>query len=563
MHYNFTSREIDNSGLNTKSNNSKNNQLTYTKINSKINLPVKDKILLNLRNYKGSKINNSEYQKGNENELNYNNNKANFKVENKNEKSHSVNKVNCDNKSVNINDYNHYQENNSNVYRSQSNIKIPRKNQNDFLKQNNTNIKNKEFSTCDKNRILDKYNNIHQSRIFENLNEKNLINTNKENLTINNNEEINFVNESSKNINLSDNIYKNEYVNEDNELKNNCDSNNSYNNMDAETNEFKVASYSNNLNASKENYFKINTNIQNNYSRDYVNELKSLFMKEKNELLFKNNLIQNTLDKLKNSFSEQIQQMTFQIEESEKKHEFSLKALEENIESYYKTIILEKDSLIEELNIKISNILDSNKNLTERLNVVEIAYEDKSNKISQMEFNFNDQLENKKMEIFKLENLIKEKEAFYNDRIKAEKNYVLDEYEKKLNDLCLTFENEKNESRKIIQNLYEENQQLKESLSQIDNSYINKIQELSEEIICHKQNLVVYRERRLELENEKNNLRELLDNSKKEIKLITSEMRILEENNLALIKDNDDLNIQLGKLGKIVYGKTKNQKIKN
>lgn len=561
MHYNFTSREIDNSGLNQKSNNTKNNQLTYTKIN----LPVKDKILLNLRNYKGSKKDNSEHHKGNENELNYNNNKVNFKVENRNEKSHSMNKVNCDNKSVCINDYNHNKENNSNVYRSQSNLKIPRKNQSDFLKQNNTNIINKEFSTCDKNRILDRYNNIHQSRIFENLNEKNLMNTNKDNVIMNNNDENNFVNESSKILNLSDDVYKNDYDNEENESKNKSDvlNNNNYNNMEVEANEFKVASYSNYLNASKENYFKLNTNIQNNYSRDYVNELKSLFMKEKNELLFKNNLIQNTLDKLKNSFSEQIQQMTFQIEESEKKHEFSLKALEENIESYYKTIILEKDSLIEELNIKISNILDSNKNLTERLNVVEIAYEDKSSKISQIEYNFNDQLENKKMEIFKLENIIKEKEAFYNDRIKAEKNYVLDEYEKKLNDLCLTFENEKNESSKIIQDLYEENQQLKESLSQIDNNYISKIQELSDEIICHKQNLVVYRERRVELENEKNNLKELLDNSKKEIKLITSEMRILEENNLALIKDNDDLNIQLGKLGKIVYGKTKNQKIKN
>lgn len=533
-------------------------------------MPIKDKILLNLKNYKDNKR-----------ESNYNNKdsdkKVRIKEDNniriKKEKSHSQNKFRGDNQfnQESTDDYTSYKNtinrinpNNSNSinnFRSHSHLKIPRKESCEefiYSKRNPNFVGEKN-----KNRILDTYNNIQQSKIFENLND------------LNSYREQNYANNDSKfNENLSNNLNEeknnNEYSQEcDNQYINDHDNTNNYENNvqckdDLKRSENNILnSKTSDMNISKENYFKMNTNIQNNYSRDYVNELKSLFLKEKNELLFKNNLIQNTLDKLKNSFSEQIQQMTYQIEESEKKHEFSLKALEENIESYYRTIILEKDSLIEELNLKISNILESNKCLSEKLNIVEIAYEDKSSKIEKIEFNYREKLEEKCREIIALENQLKEKEIFYNEKIKTEKNYVLDEYEKKLNDLCNSFDLEKNESNRIIQNLYEENLQLKESLSQIDQGYQSKIDELNEEIICHKQNLAVYRERRIELENEKNNLKELLDNSKKEIKLITSEIKLLEENNYALIKDNDDLNIQLGKLGKIVYGKSKNQKIKN
>lgn len=530
-------------------------------------MPIKDKILFNLKNYKESKR---------ENNYKDSDKKVRIKEENNiriKEKSNSQNKFRINNQfnqestddytsnKNTINRINNNDSNSINNFRSHSHLKIPRKERcEEFMpSKRNPNFVGEK----NKNRILDTYNNIQQSKIFENLND------------LNNNRELNYGN---NNIKFTENLGNN--LNEENnndEYQKECDNEyiNDHDNINYDDKNFQIKvdlkksennllnSKASDLNISKENYFKMNTNIQNNYSRDYVNELKSLFLKEKNELLFKNNLIQNTLDKLKNSFSEQIQQMTYQIEESEKKHEFSLKALEDNIESYYRTIILEKDSLIEELNVKISNILESNKCLSEKLNIVEIAYEDKTSKIDKIEFNYREKLDEKCREILTLENQLKEKEIFYNEKIKAEKNYVLDEYEKKLNDLCNSFDLEKNESNRIIQNLYEENQQLKESLSQIDQDYQSKIDELNEEIQCHKQNLVVYRERRIELENEKNNLKELLDNSKKEIKLITSEMKLLEENNYALIKDNDDLNIQLGKLGKIVYGKSKNQKIKN
>ena len=42
------------------------------------------------------------------------------------------------------------------------------------------------------------------------------------------------------------------------------------------------------------------------YSKDYVEELKSLFNKEKSELEYKVNLLQGNIDNIKGTFQEQI-----------------------------------------------------------------------------------------------------------------------------------------------------------------------------------------------------------------------------------------------------------------
>jgi len=60
---------------------------------------------------------------------------------------------------------------------------------------------------------------------------------------------------------------------------------------------------------------KINYNLENNnnnslnlntYSKEYLNELKNIYEKEKSELHYKNSTLQNNINRLKSSFAEQV-----------------------------------------------------------------------------------------------------------------------------------------------------------------------------------------------------------------------------------------------------------------
>jgi len=298
-------------------------------------------------------------------------------------------------------------------------------------------------------------------------------------------------------------------------------------------------------------------NVQSSYSREYVNELRSIFLREKNELLFKNSTMQNTLDKLKNNFAEQIAQMTNQIEETNKKHQFSLKSLEENIDSYYKTVILEKETQIEEQNQKIGSLLESNKSLSERLNAAEIAYDDLSSKKASMEDFLNSQLKHKDEELRNLRRDFSEKENVYSSEIESHGNYVARNYEENMNGLVKGFDEVKAKLNQELNNKEAEIVRLSAIVKEADDKYKKTILDLEEEVTCHKQNIMCYRDRRIELENELKNYKDLLDNVKREIKMKCNEVKVLESNSEALAKDNDDLRIQITKLDKLVYGKVK------
>ena len=64
-----------------------------------------------------------------------------------------------------------------------------------------------------------------------------------------------------------------------------------------------------------------NNNIANNknYSQDYINELNNIHLKEKNDLLFKIQSLQDSILRLKNSFGENINEVNKAFEENNKK----------------------------------------------------------------------------------------------------------------------------------------------------------------------------------------------------------------------------------------------------
>lgn len=446
------------------------------------------------------------------------------------------------------------------------------------------------------NSILETYNNTSKSRIYNNLKQAtdtNFNNSAYKNLD-NNNDYINTTNTEIQygGLSMQDQFTNNSINKRDLNnlmeyyLKNNSEhqvqqttlpqtSNTQSNENKLQTVNTNINSNSNNNIQSEDNLktqendtntksFSVIPNIHNTYSREYVNELRSIFLREKNELIFKNNTMQNTLDKLKNSFSEQIAQMTGQIEETNRKHHYSLQALEENIDSYYKTIILEKETQIEDQNCKIKSLLDSNKYLTEKLNNTNIMIDDLSSKKSISEEYFKKIIKEKDELLNQISRDIKFKEEQNEKSFHNQGQGISQEYENKINSILKDFEEVKNKLNHEILIKDDELNALKKNFSDRESELLIKISGLEEEVNCHKQNIVCYRDRRIELENEIKNYKELLENAKREIKMKVNEIKIIENNNFGLMKENDELKIQLSKLDKLVYGKVKQpQRYKN
>ena len=81
------------------------------------------------------------------------------------------------------------------------------------------------------------------------------------------------------------------------------------------------------------------------YTKDYVNELRNVFRKEKEELEFKNKTLQNNLDSLKYKFSEQMNDLTKQLEDIQRNNNTTLENLKNNYEQ--KLIQLNNEHQIE------------------------------------------------------------------------------------------------------------------------------------------------------------------------------------------------------------------------
>jgi hypothetical protein len=99
------------------------------------------------------------------------------------------------------------------------------------------------------------------------------------------------------------------------------------------------------------------------YTREYVNELKNIFEKEKQELIFKNSSLQNNLDRLKNSFGEQVLNLHKHVDDVNLKSNFNMKMLEGENYLKYQFILNEKDTEIEILSKQVEDFKQCNEEL--------------------------------------------------------------------------------------------------------------------------------------------------------------------------------------------------------
>ena len=170
----------------------------------------------------------------------------------------------------------------------------------------------------------------------------------------------------------------------------------------------------------------------NQYTKEYVNEIKNVFKKEKDELEFKNKTLQNNLDRLKISFTEQMNNVTNELEEIQKNNQITLNALKDEYERKLNQMQNEHQIEVESLKNDISHLEQTKNEQTE----VSIREKDDSskviNKLNTKIKELEDIIRTKDEEIFKLKNSFDVMMTQNEQMLKDQKQQIVTEYEDKI-----------------------------------------------------------------------------------------------------------------------------------
>lgn len=125
-----------------------------------------------------------------------------------------------------------------------------------------------------------------------------------------------------------------------------------------------------NINNNNLSYYQSESISVNNpkvYTREFVNELKTIFSKEKDELLFKINTLETNLSRLKVSFSEQLSKMQTINEDTKFKSSTSINIFKDQAEIELKTLKEEHKIEINGLSKQLNEYKDYCCELEERI----------------------------------------------------------------------------------------------------------------------------------------------------------------------------------------------------
>jgi N-terminal acetyltransferase B complex non-catalytic subunit len=293
----------------------------------------------------------------------------------------------------------------------------------------------------------------------------------------------------------------------------------------------------------------------NQYTKAYLNEIKSVFMKEKNELEFKNKTLQNNLDRLKLSFTEQMNTLSSELKDIQTNNTITINALKNNYEKEIERLHTQHQIEIESLRNDIT-MLEQNK--TEQSELMMKDQEDSSKHISSLNQRISDlemELQAKDGEIFKLKNSFDVVMCQNEQMLKEQRRNIIEEYETKIEGIVKDVEETKDKLIKLIDNREIDIKNIVDSNKMQIQNLNEEITKLKEEIECHKVNLVKVRDERDYLQSQINSMKQnenayICDNQ-----MQINEINRLADDNKRLNEENDQLKIQLSKLDKLIYGK--------
>ena len=446
----------------------------------------------------------------------------------------------------NINKNNILIENNQQDEQEDDNINYL-KNCSDILKNNNTS-ETMDNMILNLNNYTNEISTINQS-ISNNVNEnlpnkyskttyylnkyKNKSPKNIEHQTFNNN---NLINKSNDNYSYNNNSNYN-----DNNLLENS----------------KNSSINNISNLKTNSVFNKKLLLADNYSKDYINEIKKIFKKEKDELEYKNKILESSINRLKIEFNERVVYLTKELENSQSNNLINIKALKDNYEDKIDEIKKNNEMEVSTLKEEIINFQNDknqlNDSFLEEINAKNIVIKN----LQKENENLKNELNMKNNEIAKLKNSFEELTFQYENKYEDDKKQIINDYEQKIKEIVEKIENSKNS---LISMVDKREMDIKEILEQKDNEIHNlniNINRLKDELNCHKTNLIKIRDEKNNLLKENQFIKNRNFQNECNGQVQTSKINNLKKENETLYEQIDKLKIELSKLDRMIYGKVR------
>ena len=368
------------------------------------------------------------------------------------------------------------------------------------------------------------------------------------NISINNtNKNLNLNNSELNQIHLSNIEIKNEIVNQKKpNLQEMEQNNNNINDLDSKN--------KNNINIiNKISSFNSNLLIKEKYSKEYVNEIKKVFRKEKELLEYKNKTLQYSLDKIKLEFTNQINNITKELEEIQNTNIININTLKENYEKQISEIKSFNESEIKGYLNNINQLKNELNNLKENYNK---EIKEKNIEIKELKNEnerLNQELNNKNEELIKIKNSFEIITKQYEKEFSEEKNKIINEYELKIEEIVKNVENNKNN----LVDLIEQREFDMKNILDEKNSEIFKLTEINkkmkEELESHKMNLVNIKNNKENLYKENQKLKNEIHKLDCDTQLQINEILRIQQENQSLYEENNKLKIELNKLDNIIY----------
>ena len=412
---------------------------------------------------------------------------------------------------------------------------------------NSNNLENKE-----ENNIIDNNKNLNNSAInpifpgnleFENdLNNQQKMNS----IGIEQNEQISNINNiTAQNNNL--------LLSQLRKSLNECNLNNNIDNKINSNSFLQIASPNTGAMLNHTTSFNSNILIADKYSKEYVNEIKKIFKKEKEVLEYKNKSLKYSLDKIKLEFTDHINNLTKQLEDSQNKSIININTLKENYETKISELNITHDEEIKSLTQNMTELeIELNKLKNNYMN----EKNEKNNLIEELK-NENERIKNelkeKNEELYKIKNSFEIMSKQYEREFSEEKNKIIIEYEGKIKEIVKNVENTKNN----LVNLIEKREIDMKNIIDEKNKEINKLNEnnkmMKKELESHKINLINVRNNKDNLFQENKRLKNEIHKLDCDSQLQSNEILRMQEENQILLNENNKLKIELNKLDTIIY----------
>ena len=297
--------------------------------------------------------------------------------------------------------------------------------------------------------------------------------------------------------------------------------------------------------------------ITNNYSKEYVNEIKKIFKKEKDNLEYKNKALETSINKLKMEFNNQIINISKELEDGKLNNISVIKNLQENHENEMneikKNFDIEKSALREDI-ITLEN---EKQTISVKFNT---EIENKDLKIKNLQKKIEELkiiISQKDEEIFNMKNSFDEISTQYEQKYNNSVKDLINEYENKMKDMISNFENSKNN---LINLVDEREKDVKNALDEKNKVILElneSINNLKEELKCHKTNLIKIRNDKEGLLQENIQMRDEIFQFQCNNQVYVNEINRLKKENEDLYIQTDKLKIELSRMDKIIYGRVR------